>query len=549
MEKILDSVNQALHNAGVPKQTRIQVLKDVISGRPISLSIPESVLIELNNVVEFLNQCKDTDGIQQMFMKLGEKVLKQSLDQYYSPFSIGKFISDILENDVSVLEPACGTGDMIIRITANDYEFRDISSEACELLDLNLRLHGFTNKQITIRNLNSLSYDSDKRFDIVVTNPPFGTKTIETDSEILKKYVLSKGKKKEQLGKLFIEHSLKQLKKDGLLFIIVPSGYLSNATDKHLRKMLLDEYKIIGVFDLPTNTFKRSGTGVETSLLVIQNTKVEKGEDYEVFINKLEKIGIDTKKKNTPLLYKVDDNGVASNVIDNDFDALREKVMYFAFKNNIKYLKKTNIETTYQSVTRCILEENNMSLDIKRYTEDYLRVVAKIRNQPYFHLKDFTQRNIEKVKVNSTQEYTYIDISEIQGYHYNTENKIKGGNLPGRATYGVVEDDIILSKLGGKPSFAIICDDFDTLIVTNGVFVLRISDKIKRLSLFKFLFSKDFLTQFNSLAGGSIMADVKEEDLLSNLFVPLLSDEELIQVEMLLTQLKSVHSLLISMKT
>jgi type I restriction-modification system DNA methylase subunit len=72
-----------------------------------------------------------------------------------------------------------------------------------------------------------------------------------------------------------------KLLKENVLFIILPSGYIGNKnkTYTELRKFIL-QYKVLGIFELK-NTFKRSGTGVNTALLIIQKTECKC--PYEIY--------------------------------------------------------------------------------------------------------------------------------------------------------------------------------------------------------------------------------------------------------------------------
>ena len=487
------------------------------------------------------------DVVQNMFMLLGEKVLKQSLDQFYTPITIGKFFAECIAEGVSILEPACGTGDLITPCdTATRYEFRDISKEACDLLELNLKMRGFDKEKYVVRNTNSLCYDSTTKFAVVATNPPFGSRTVEDDPNILRRYELGKNKKKEQLGKLFIECSLNQLEENGILFIVIPTGYLTNTTDAPLRRFLFDNYRVLGVLELPDNTFKRSGTGVDSAVLIVQNTKTDA--DYPIFIEKIGTIGIDTKSKNTPPLYRADADGKPTDVIDNDLVEVAAKLKYFAHENDIPFMKRSETVAPYQSVKKSTIVANGMVLGIKRYLNSYTDIMDRISIRPHFHLCDFAESPPRKQAFDKESTYTYIDISEITDVDYRTTNEMKGWQLPGRATYRVQENDIFLSRLKGKPSFCIVGNDHDTLAVTNGVFVVRVNDEHHRLSFLKYLLSKSFVDQFNALAGGSIMADVKEEDLLKVMAVPLCDETELENMRELVLHIRKVHELKRSMK-
>jgi type I restriction enzyme M protein len=177
---------------------------------------------------------------------------------------------------------------------------------------------------------NSLITDQLKpcSFDLVVTNPPFGTpKFTKNQGEARKRYeeemekilvrfrtdLVSTGKTKESYtyeptvaGKamgakpdnkgiwkpvkpasidpavLFIDRCLELLKPGGRLLIILPDGVLCNSGDRYVREYIMgkkDEKTgefhggkaiVKAVISLPADAFKLSGTGAKTSILYLQ---------------------------------------------------------------------------------------------------------------------------------------------------------------------------------------------------------------------------------------------------------------------------------------
>lgn len=501
MDTILDNINQILHNKGITKQNRLSIIIKIIKNEETLLdNSTENTIKLLINKLNF-----NEDVIQNLFMLLGEKLLKKSLDQYYTPKTIGNFISNsiVSNNNISVLEPACGTGDLVINVKGKNFTFQDISNDACELLELNLILNKF-DSPYQIKNCNSL-LDTSNKYSIVVINPPFGTKTVETNKEILDKYFISNGKKKEQLGKLFVEFGLKSLEDKGLLFIILPLGYLTNSTEFGLRKFIIDNYRLIAIIELPQNTFKKSGTGVDTCILIIENRKCT--DNYNVFISYF------------------DEN-------------ITTKLKYFSSHNKIKLLSKSKDVDVYNCITKDDIINNNYSMSIRRYDTEYLDIIVNIQQKQHFTLNNYIIKN--KIKP-TNKDYIYLDISEIGKGTYNTTNIIHGSLLPNRATYSVCKNDICISKLKGEISFCIICDDYENIIVTNGVFIFSISDEIKRFSLYKYLFTTEFNKQFNSLTGGSIMADIKEIDICNNIFIPEL--ENIDDIRLMINSYNTFHNI------
>ncbi len=144
------------------------------------------------------------------------------------------------------------------------------------------------------------------RFDMVFTNPPFGTK-VEVDQEIAERYELN-SKAPEVL---FIEACYNFLKPDGKMAIVLPDGILGNPNTESVRLWILKHFKLIASVDLPVETFLPQ-VGVQASLLFLQKkTDAEmlvpiEDEDYDVFMAIVEQVGKD--RRGVPV-YEKDDDG------------------------------------------------------------------------------------------------------------------------------------------------------------------------------------------------------------------------------------------------
>ncbi len=156
------------------------------------------------------------------------------------------------------------------------------------------------------------------RFDIILTNPPFGANVensdlirpedLELDDEDLRRYEQAYGdaytaararveaKKGEPItslftlprgGKdskikteiLFLERCLDLLKPDGRLGIVLPEGIFNNPSLAYVREFCEDRAFLRAVVSLPQETFTASGASVKASLLFLQKfTDAEQGE-------------------------------------------------------------------------------------------------------------------------------------------------------------------------------------------------------------------------------------------------------------------------------
>ena len=136
-------------------------------------------------------------------------------------------------------------------------------------------------------------------FDILLTNPPFGSKIKVEGESILQQYDLGhkwkqnsknqiweKGKLKESESPqiIFIERCLDLLKENGKMAIVLPDGIFGNETLSYLRNWIIKKAKILAVIDIPLETFLPH-TGTKTSILVLKkSTSEEVSNDYKIFM-------------------------------------------------------------------------------------------------------------------------------------------------------------------------------------------------------------------------------------------------------------------------
>lgn len=190
----------------------------------------------------------------------------------------------------------------------------DVKEKLSEVLDV---------KKSSIRNSYSIAL-----FDVIVTNPPFGSKIPIKDPNILEQYDLGHiwEKKNGQWVKtnrlqssvppeqLFIERCLQFLKEGGRMGIVLPDAILGAPGLEYIRQWLIEHTKIIASIDLHSDTFQpRNGT--QTSVLILQKKtqheidlqeKTGQMADYNIFMAMVERIGHD-KRGNT--LFKRDKYG------------------------------------------------------------------------------------------------------------------------------------------------------------------------------------------------------------------------------------------------
>ena len=145
-------------------------------------------------------------------------------------------------------------------------------------------------------------------FDVVMTNPPFGTKIPIKGAETLGQYTLGhKATLAQTTGKyhwtdklldsqppqlLFIERCLEFLKPGGRLGILIPESVLGMPTYTHIVQFLRARVRIVGVVSMPEELFQPH-THAKTAVLFIK--KVPPRPDDQIFMSVVEWCGHDSR--------------------------------------------------------------------------------------------------------------------------------------------------------------------------------------------------------------------------------------------------------------
>ena len=197
--------------------------------------------------------------MQQVFMTFVPVVFKKDLSQYFTPASlIDTMVRMVAPGPTEkIADHAMGTADFLT--SAMNYCMQrgdddalgrvygiDSDAQAYDLAIVNMILN--RDGQANLKREDSIANSTlwSEEMDVVLCNPPFGARTVERRSNVLRDYALghvwvagdSPGQwartdtvsKGQQLGILFIERCWKMLRPGGRLAIILPEGYLSTAT-------------------------------------------------------------------------------------------------------------------------------------------------------------------------------------------------------------------------------------------------------------------------------------------------------------------------------
>lgn len=153
-------------------------------------------------------------------------------------------------------------------------------------------------------------FEADK-FDLILTNPPFGSKINSAEKPYLSTYELgntynakgvAKPRKNQSSEVLFIERIWEFLKPGiGKAAIVLPDGILTNSSSQYVRDFILEKFQLLAVVSLPQHAFAHFGAGVKASIIFVRKRKANEipDENEAIFMAAPELIGYDATGRTT----------------------------------------------------------------------------------------------------------------------------------------------------------------------------------------------------------------------------------------------------------
>ncbi|HHT09626.1 MAG TPA: SAM-dependent DNA methyltransferase [Candidatus Atribacteria bacterium] len=246
-------------------------------------------LIELINDETWVGLDIDIKGdIYEGLLQKNAEDVKGGAGQYFTPRSLIKAMVEVVhpEPEQTICDPACGTGGFILAahdfisqnyqldidqkkfLKFHTFKGKDIVDSVARLCVMNLFLHGIGGEESPIEVGDSLISDPGERFDIVLTNPPFGKKSSITivngegksDRETLvyERQDFWATSSNKQLN--FLQHVKTITKMYGKVGIVVPDNVLfEGGAGETVRRKLLAESDVHTLLRLPTGVFYAQG--------------------------------------------------------------------------------------------------------------------------------------------------------------------------------------------------------------------------------------------------------------------------------------------------
>ena len=311
----------------------------------------------------------DTKGVA--FEEFMGSFFKGDFGRYFTPRELIAFAVAILdpERDDLILDPACGSGGFLLYVLDHirrkaDARFPRRNTNARQSVQHFAYWHDFAEKNLfglevndeltRVAKMNMIIHDdghtnivghdaldfpqnirgknvslADGKFDMVLTNPPFGSvvKRTEKGDDYLGQFNLGQyvgkrypgsqggsgksGKSRTGAAKaansikteiLFLERIHSFLKPgSGHAAVVLPDGVLTNSSSQGVRHWLLEHFQLLAVVSLPQFAFSHYDAGVKASIVFLRRLADREvvSDDAPIFMALADNIGYDATGRKT----------------------------------------------------------------------------------------------------------------------------------------------------------------------------------------------------------------------------------------------------------
>ena len=289
---------------------------------------------------------------------------KKGAGQYFTPRPLIQSICRVMKPDprskpgFTICDPACGTGGFLVssyewlvgtskgvfdrgearRIRTATYYGQDLVPRPRRLALMNLYLHGVEPHIY----LGDTIYEPDRgeRYDVVLTNPPFGTKGANQAPERDDFTIATSNK---QLN--FVQHVMNILKPGGRAAVVLPDNCLFEDKAGEVFEILMQDCALHTVLRLPRGTFTPYSQGVKANVIFFQ--KGLPTEDVWIF----------DARSNVPGITKKDRPLTAEHF--KEFEKC-----YGSDPNGLAKRKDLGVEGRFRRFSKATIQERDYKLDV-----------------------------------------------------------------------------------------------------------------------------------------------------------------------------------------
>lgn len=279
-------------------------IREIFQGSSSNIDEPANLAKIIRNINELDWYSAKDEGFGDLYEGLLEKNAgekKSGAGQYFTPRPLIDVMVRLMKPKAGELcnDPACGTfgfmiaADQYVRSKTDDYF--DLAPEqqafqkkqaftGCELVHdthrlalMNAMLHGIEGKIYLGDTLSTLGKGMNN-YDLVLTNPPFGTKK---GGERASRDDFTIATSNKQLN--FLQHIYRSLKPGGRAAVVLPDNVLfADGDGQRVRREFMDKCNLHTILRLPTGIFYSQG--VKTNVLFFKRGKSDKNNTKDVWI-------------------------------------------------------------------------------------------------------------------------------------------------------------------------------------------------------------------------------------------------------------------------
>lgn len=331
----------------------------------------------------------------------------------------------------------------------------------------------------------TLAKIEDKKFDIVLTNPPFG-KDVQIVQETKKNFNFA-----DKIELAFIEESLNHLKTGGILGVILPETIFHAPTFKNARKELFYKHNITHIIDLPHDTF-RPFNNAKTDIIFLQKDTKQQQKVTAIKINEIGHNHLGKEK------YQLDNNTFSfTSEIADDIPNIINSIDNNKNNDLIKEIDFSTIESRDLLVARpyFMISDNDDTVTLKDLINQGIISTFDGHGSPAGYLKGLGNHPYVRVKdiVNLEIAHNRLDDIPQQEYDrlYSEAKKIKAKDIVfvRRGSYRIGDVGILYDK------------DLES-ILTREILVIRVNENdlgITPYNLLGIMNSKNVRKQMKNL--------------------------------------------------
>lgn len=285
--------------------------------------------------------------------------------EQYTPDDIIALISEIIiskmednEKFVTIYDPSCGGGNLLFGV--EDKILKQFPNRPTKTFgqDWNDALYALAKIESRFRADSEIKYGNtltdvsfiEKKFDVVVANPPYGVdwKGYQKDikSDTTERFIALPSITDGQL--LFAQHILYHLDNDGIAVVVHNGSTLfsgdAGSGESNVRKYFLDQDWVEAIIQMPTDEF--FNTGIYTYLWIFNKSKPTERKDKVILINASEqffplKKSKGKKRKEMAVENRADIVKAFTEFSDTDFSKVFDK---WHFYYNKQAIQLTNVD-------------------------------------------------------------------------------------------------------------------------------------------------------------------------------------------------------------